>query len=72
MYGRIKGKTVKEETIMSEIIEKYEQYYKKCTRMFTKAICRIIDDKRIKWDQKIKYMRDIDRWIDIASERCDT
>lgn len=52
---------------MSEIVEKYEQYYKKCTRMFTKAICRIIDDKRLKWKEKINYMRDIDRWIDIAS-----
>ena len=53
---------------MSEITEKYEQYYNKCTRMFTKAITRIIDDKRVKWNQKIKYMRDIDKWIDIASK----
>jgi len=51
---------------MSELSEKYEQFFRKCTKMFSKAINRIIEDKRTNQEQKLKYMKDIDKWIEVA------
>lgn len=55
---------------MSDLIEKYELFFRKTTRMFSKSIIRIMEDKRLTWKQKIKYMKDIDRYIDKA-EKCE-
>ena len=56
---------------MSELTEKYEIFFRKITKMFSKSIIRIMEDKMLTWKQKIKYMKDIDRYIDKAerSER---
>ena len=53
---------------MSDVIEWSERFYKACTKMFTRAICRIVDDPRVEWKQKLLYMKRIDRYIDKASK----
>ena len=52
---------------MSE--DQYEEFYKKCTKMFMKSINRIISDKNIKFKKKLECMDQIDKYIDLASEK---
>ena len=53
---------------MSDVIEWSERFYKACTKMFTKAICRIVDDPRVPWKQKLLCMKKIDQYIDMAGK----
>ena len=51
---------------MSEIFEKYDKYYKECTRMFSKALARILESD-LPYKKKLDHMHRIDDYIDMAS-----
>jgi len=49
--------------------DKYEQFFKACTKMFSRAIDRIIYDRNIKVKKKLELMAKIDEYIDLATEK---
>ena len=51
---------------MSDVKEKYERFFKTCTKMFTKALARILESD-LPYQVKLKHMHKIDEYIDIAS-----
>ena len=54
---------------MSDEIDKYELFFKKCTRMFTKSLARILSDKNTSYTKKLDYIHKIDRYIDKVQEK---
>ena len=54
---------------MSDEIDKYELFFKKCTKMFTKSLARILSDKNTSYSKKLDYIHKIDRYIDKVQEK---
>ena len=54
---------------MSEIAKRYEQFYKACTKMFSKALARILEDPNLHWKKKLDHMHRIDEYITMASKK---
>ncbi len=47
---------------MNEIFEKYDKYYKECTRMFSKALARILESD-LNYKKKLEHMHRIDYYF---------
>ena len=54
---------------MSELEERYELFYKACTRMFSKAMDRILRDPNLPYTKKLDHLHKIDEYIDKAAEK---
>ena len=58
-----------EEKEMSELAEKYELFYKACTKLFSTALARILEDPRLPYKKKLAYIHKVDEYIDKAAEK---
>ena len=54
---------------MSDVFERYDQFYKACTKMFSKALARILEDPNLHYKKKLEHMHRIDEYIDMVSRK---
>lgn len=45
-----------------------DEYIKKCAKMFSIAICRVITDDKLSDEKRVEYLRKIDYYIDYRTK----